>query len=101
MPGLSHDSLKKLNQLRNQNPDAFSSRVYATVHRIFEGYTFKLTARREIIGLFPAEAMLKSNQPTSRSRPLGGSFMHTSITTATGSSTSGTNPAISIDSHAK
>ena len=60
MPGviIYRECKARLDQIRTFHPEAFSNRkLYATVHRMFEGYTFKLSTRRDILKLFfPAAA---------------------------------------------
>ena len=58
LPGviLYLESKTKLIRLRDAHPDVFGNRrVYATVHRMFEFYTFKLSARRDVVALFTPE----------------------------------------------
>ena len=51
----------RLDQIKAHHPEAFSNRkLYATVHRMFEGYTFKLTTRRDILKLFLPIAATKA-----------------------------------------
>ena len=63
LPGviLYSESKNKLIRLREAHPDVFGNRrVYATVHRMFEFYTFKLAARRDVVALFTPFASLDS-----------------------------------------
>ena len=54
------DARAKLDALKKDFPQAFSNRLLFTeVQRLFELYTFKLSARREISGLFSEMARLK------------------------------------------
>ena len=51
----------RLDQIKSNHPEAFANRkLYATVHRMFEGYTFKLTTRRDILKLFLPVAATKT-----------------------------------------
>ena len=51
----------RLDQIRAHHPEAFSNRkLYATVHRMFEGYTFKLSIRRDLLKLFLPAAATKT-----------------------------------------
>ncbi len=68
MPGviLYRDCKSRLENMKKENPHLFASRhLYVEVLKILESYTFKLTARRDIIGLFSEEAKKKSPPTTS------------------------------------
>lgn len=50
----------RLEHIKRDHPDLFSQRsLYAQVHRMLESYTFKLTARREVLALFSDDARVK------------------------------------------
>lgn len=51
----------RLDHLRREHSEVFCKRsLYCTVHRMMETYTFKLTARRDILALFSSEAKIRS-----------------------------------------
>lgn len=50
----------RLDYIKREHPELFTQRaLYAQVHRMLESYTFKLTARREILALFTEDARIK------------------------------------------
>lgn len=52
--------MNQLEKLKKSNPEVFLNRtLYSEVHRILESYTFKLSARREVLAFFPKKARLK------------------------------------------
>lgn len=62
MPGviLYRDCKVRLENIKKDYPQVFSNRqLYVEVLKILESYTFKLTARRDIINLFSDEAKKK------------------------------------------
>ena len=62
MPGviLFADSKSKLEAIRNQKPEVFSSRqLYVACRHLLDTYTFKLNVRRDIMALFAPEAKLR------------------------------------------
>jgi hypothetical protein len=55
------DCKARLDHLRRDHPEVFSRRsLYVQVHHMLESYTFKLTARREILALFSEDARVKA-----------------------------------------
>ncbi len=67
MPGviLYRDCKSRLENIKKEHPHVFNKReVYVEVLKILEAYTFKLTARRDIIGLFTDEAKKKPTSPS-------------------------------------
>eukprot|EP01039_Chlorochromonas_danica_P002589 gene2589-2831_t len=63
MPGvvLYRECKARLDTIRRQNPQVFDKHsLYVDVHRILESYSFKLTARRDILALFSTNARLKA-----------------------------------------
>lgn len=82
MPGvvLYRECKARLDAIRRQNPQVFDKHsLYVDVHRILESYSFKLTARRDILALFSTTARLKaiapfaSNSSTSANASVSGS----------------------------
>lgn len=63
MPGviLYRDCKAKLESIKREHPEVFNKRsLYLEALRILESYTFKLTARREIIAFFSEDAKRKT-----------------------------------------
>ncbi len=66
MPGviLYRDCKNKLDHIKHEHPEVFNKRsLYLEVLHILESYTFKLTARREIVAFFTEEAKRKVASP--------------------------------------
>lgn len=54
------ESKSRLEAMRRDRPEIFSKHsLYVDVHRLLESYSFKLTARKDILGLFTEAARLK------------------------------------------
>lgn len=50
----------RLDHIKRDHPEVFNKReLYLNVHRVLESYTFKLSARREILAMFGNEAKLR------------------------------------------
>lgn len=82
MPGviLYRDCKSRLESIKRDYPHVFSSRaLYIEVLKILESYTFKLTARRDIIALFTDEAKKKNAPIAAEVAPLSTSVETPSI----------------------
>ncbi len=54
----------RLDHIRKEHPEVFCRRaLYVNVHRILESYTFKLSARRDVLALFAPEARMREVLP--------------------------------------
>ena len=54
------DSKQRLDLMKKERPELFSKRsLFVEVLKILDAYTFKLTARREVLKLFTNNAKLK------------------------------------------
>lgn len=59
---MNKECKNRLNQIRTNQPEVFSNRkLYVTVHKMFEGYTFKLQARQDVLKLFLPQAAQRRN----------------------------------------
>ena len=68
MPGviLYGDSKNKLETLRRKQPLLFNNTIlYNAIRTILDNYTFKLSARRDSLALFPDSAKKPGPQPKS------------------------------------
>lgn len=55
------DCKARLDLIKREHPEVFAQRaLYLQAHHMLESYTFKLSARREVLALFSEEARLQA-----------------------------------------
>jgi hypothetical protein len=60
----------RLELLKKENPEIFQRRsLYSEVMKILESYNFKLTARRDILGLFADVSKIKTPKESLSTAP--------------------------------